>query len=185
MQKKKVVPIWVSVILIILIAASIVTSIIFVPQNASNGESWAFILIKVFESLTFVFALIYCFMGYKKNTAVHFKLFCGVYILYALTTIYGKIVYIIAGKSNIASVIPAIAICIMLWLIAFVENLGKVKSMSLAIAVVACEVINVLLSLNKIDTPYLITLIAKVALAVVFTLMIYAKYLDKASRGSK
>jgi len=184
MEKKRVVPIWMSVILVLLIAVSVVRAVLYIPQNAAQGNGWIYLVIKVLEALTFLFSLVYCFTGYKKKSARYFKLFCLTYALYATATIYGKVIYMTGSFVSVASLVTAVICCAMIWILTFVKDFGKNRSLALALIVFACEFVNVYLALDR-DIGYLITLIGKVALAAVFLIMVRAKYLDKTARGTK
>jgi len=182
-NEKYVVPIWLSVLLVCLVAISMVRAFLFVPVGIQKGFQYMYYIIKVLECITHVFALIYCLSGCKKKDASFFKIFSITYALFALITIYGKVIYTTIGNMSICPAVFSGIVSILLWIFAFVKNLGWKKSLLMALIIIVLEIANIFLA-SCVDLRYVFTLVGRGILSVIFGIMVLAKYRDKANRGT-
>jgi len=178
MEKKKVVPVWVSVVLLVLLVFGIVVNFI------TMADSWN-IPLRIIDTIACILALFYCMKGYSKNAAVYFNAFCIAYCISLMIPIF-----LVAGMYEAGSFIPTVALALRLVTFAcagiFVvaSDLGKKKSYILAGIMLACSLILIVFAKGMGTNVYL-GMIGKNALAIVFSIMVYAKYKDKEARGTK
>ncbi len=183
MEKKRVVPIWLSVVLLVLLVAGIAFDI-FALLKYTELESWN-TPVRIIDCIACGIALAYCLKGYSKNAAGFFKAFCIAYCVSRVFPIFAIAESYRAGNF----VYPLI---LLMHLITFAamsifvvaKELGKKKSCVLAGIIFACTLVNLLPILG---TPFyfMIGIITNLILTIVFLIMVYAKYQDKAARGTK
>jgi len=179
MEKKRIVPIWASAVLTILCVAGIVFNVydmtILVKDQPGS------ILLDVLICLLYVSALVYCFMRYKKKAAVFFKAVCVLAVLVMIFFLYD-----VATNFDFVATNSIIFISSLLtfggWcIVAFVSNLGKKQSLITAWVILVTTIVT---SSFSGDSYILIKTLFQVAVCVVFLIMVYAKYADKAARGA-
>lgn len=129
-------------------------------------------------------AIAYLAAGYSKSVAGHYKASMIIAAINAL------VVAVVSTKEYI-QVIPIIMCaiaCVLICALAFVKNMGKTISISLCIALVVIRIaglISVILS-PAFDTvsTHMALLITQTVLALMITVITYAKYADKAARNT-
>jgi len=85
MEKKKVAPVWVSIVLLVLCAAVLVHNVISVIGNQS-GIIYDISLLA--ETISIIAAIFYCASGYKKISAVYFHLVVVTRLIAAVFALY-------------------------------------------------------------------------------------------------
>jgi len=137
----------------------------------------------IFNLIAIVFALIYLFMEYQKSASIFYKLFAVSLVLKEAAAI-----------TNIAinEEVPAIAFILVLicytcvTLLAVSLDLGKIKSYVIeCILCIASAISLVYVMISSTYSGIIVYNATRLLLAVVFGIMIYAKYQDKEIRGTK
>jgi len=180
MEKKRVIPVWASVILIVLCAASMVYDIVGI-MNSGNGIAATVNYLTYFCATGY--AMIYCASGYGKKAA---SFFLGVVMLFIVAAVFSVVTSAITVKMT-GSILPLalfaiIAVCLVL--LAAVKNLGKTYSLTLGLIVLVCSLFYLFYALLQFSFRTLQVPFANAVLAVIFFLMIVAKYRDKTARGT-
>ena len=163
----------------------IVVGIVYdIARLFNQNNTYNVILIVLLQLIAYSFALSYAFKGYKKNAAKSFKLFVYAFGLSLLATIIRTIVSndapVIATVNSIIGFIPVA-------ILAFVKDLGKKRSLSLAGVSLASGVFGIVyvaLTAPEFARTLLTTLSGLILSAVLFIFVI-AKYRDKEARGAK
>jgi len=178
MKKQRVVPLWVSSILLILCAAAfiwvisdvaaarfdIVRNICFVPDFASV-----------------ILAVCYCFGGYTKSSAGFFK---AVVFLRLISTVIALITIFPAHQWFPFVLTLILFACTAVF--AFVKDIGKVRSMAMAVLMILIPIAYIVYTVSAVGFQYLVGAYFTALLqSIIFAIMVYAKYEDKTSRGTK
>ena len=140
----------------------------------------------IFVLLALVFAAYYILMGYQKADAKFYKLF---------QTFFGfaQLVAILDIGITVGEYLPVLISCLLFGLFIYmvlIKNLGKQRSQILCLVIFVLSVLDLLAGVSKVPctdmygTLVLIRNIAKILLTIMFCIMTYAKYLDKAARGT-
>jgi len=161
-----------SIVLLIIVFVSMLLYV----RAATADPSTSRIIVCAIYCVTMVFAYFYCFMGYQKDSAKYFKWFCVLYAVYQL----GVIVRL-AGETNIG---PVVCHAIPIWFMGafyIAENLGRKKSFVLSGINFIVALVSLVFGLLDGQVIYPV---CNMTLAFVFIVMIYAKYVDKANRGT-
>lgn len=145
----------------------------------------------IFTMLALLASLVYLFFGYGKDGSLYFRLFLSALVISDLMGIVSNAAPYYSEYPSVIYALVALPACLSL-VLAVAENLGKTKSYVLAGGVLACRLLLLLFTLTgffpaysyKIDTVFLLRSISLTVLAAVLCLMVYAKYRDKAARGS-
>ena len=129
-----------------------------------------------------VFAAFYIISGYTKNAAKYYKVFGTLLVVKYLAGILSG-----SSKSGTPFGIMVLAFSLVIALVLLLsENLGKTKSLVLCGLLVIISAVDVGVYIRfPISTYSLIAKLVKIDLACLFGIMTYAKYLDKAERGTK
>lgn len=175
----------ISVITIILgvIAVAIgVVLLFFGVKNVWQTIAWIVGLIAMIPSF------FYACNGYRKDFAVYYKAFMGLYSLSALITLASGLIICVTGNypsylSSVSNFIVLIG-CVIL---TFVKNFGKQKSIITAFCILAAQLVSfirmLVLYINNLNI--FLNASMNLVVAIVICLFVYAKYLDKAERGTK
>jgi len=183
MEKQSLIPKWISVVFTILAAAAIIFRVYQLIDTDTIGVINQ--VICVVDIIAYLVAMIYCYLGHDKTLAKMFKLFCGVNLVYYIIALISKINFRYNTTSWIISLVAmAVALCIMA-IFLFVPNIGKTRSYILAELLIVCSVVEVFIGFCDINTTYAISMIGRTIMSIIFMIMVYAKYLDKAARGTK
>lgn len=164
----------------ILIAVGIIYDVVR-AFSASNALS---IIAIAFQLIAYFFALNYAFSGYKKDAAKSFRHFLYGYALSILVTMISSYV---RGKAPINSTIFAIIRFILVLILAYGKDLGKLNSYLLAEAVFILSFDTVIRQATNASALFrsLYTILSSLILSAVLWVFIVAKYQDKESRGTK
>jgi len=171
-MKDKKVPVWMSIVLLIIVFVSMLLYV----RSATATPSTDRIIACVLYCVTMVFAYFYCFMGYQKDSAKYFKWFCVLYAVYQLG--------VIVRLTGVADIGPVVCHAAPIWFMGafyIAENLGRKKSFLLAGINFLVAVIALVFGILSGHMTYAI---CNLTLALVFIMMVYAKYIDKANRGT-
>ena len=161
---------------LLLIVAAVVLSVIALT---GEGVTTARILGAIIKLAALLFAGFYIISGYHKDAAKYYKVYG---ILYMITIIFGTITCL----NNIPSVICNILIVLGIAPLVYVKDLGKTKSLGICTVILLLQiVIAIFLWSNGIPTISKNNILMSLDLACLYGIMTYAKYLDKAERGTK
>ena len=164
---------------LLLIAAAVVLSIIGIN---GEGATLTRMLATVVRLFALLFAGFYLLSGYSKNAAKYYKTFG---IIYALTIVVG-IITCITNTVFVMDIICSVLLLIGILVLVSVKNLGKTKSFVICAFLVALQIACVVLVYLEGDPIIVkIDMFMGVDLACLYGIMTYAKYLDKAERGTK
>ena len=177
----------ISVITILLVVIAVVICVallLFGTKKVWNIIAWVFALIAMIPSF------IYACNGYRKDVAVYYKAFMGLYSLNALISLISSIATTISVGGIYSSYLSAVSHFIVLvgcLILIFAKDFGKQKSMITAFCILAAQLFSFVRMLVKFCDVLNIVLGASMNLivAIVICLFVYAKYLDKAARGTK
>ena len=192
MDNKKYLPI--KTLHLVLMVGALLGSCYAAYYNFSVYGASVLMISDICPILAIIFGLYYFFKGYKKNTAIYYKLFMTFFLIeFAITVLCGMVTI---KYDYIPAVIELITlVCISL--LSYGIDLGKTKSSVLVITIIVCRVI-MLISVFTTSAEMLsnlfanaglfmcvISLLSDVLLAGSAGLMVYGKYIDKESRGTK
>ncbi len=133
--------------------------------------------------LSLISIAVYCVFGYTKKAALFYKLFICVFAISKLVNIYG----LSAAKFGPDVMMPASIIFGMLCILGFATDLGKTKSLIFGFIALLTSVIELIICVVNRAEGFVgvVPAIANTAICAVLLLMIFAKYYDKAERGTK
>jgi len=176
MEKKRIVPVWLSVVMLLFAAFSIIQYFTVV----NKALDWQGVCTCILYAVSCGLAILYYLAGYKKEGARDFKIFCAVKAAYHLLFLVP-----LTDKADVAGILcEAVAFGIMSVFL-FGTDFGKKKSAVLALVGVGVALIPVILS--AVATGFsdgLKLFLCNLLLAVIFAIMVLGKYVDKANRGT-
>ena len=142
------------------------------------------VVASVLKIVALVFATYYIFKGYEKDAAKYYKSFGICFILAQIASLIGTIL----DDAKMLAIMPAIVLICLLVLV-FVKNLGKMVSLILCGILVVLNIISICsLEIWSAEAAFIAlygTMFSRLVLACLYGIMTYAKYLDKAERGTK
>ena len=150
---------------------------------ASPDANLTRILFRVSAIACLVFAGFYIINGYTKDAAKYYKVYGALYAVKHLMGILSG-----SAKSGTTFGIMVLALSLVITLVLLLsENLGKTKSFVLCGLLVILGVVLLVHSLSQGNIPTILIMsnIVNVDLAYLYGIMTYAKYLDKAERGTE
>ena len=184
MNQKKVIPTWLNVLCLVLIVGCLVWTVygmlnIAVPEIDSETVNSEIILVELklldFTTiLALIAALIYCLLGYRKKASPFFKIFLYLFMLHTFA-------YAIAINP------PYFVQCIcviqfgLICALSLSINLGKTRSYVYTLLFMACAIAKII-KLSIVPSAY--GSVSELILIMIFGIMVYAKYQDKAARGT-
>lgn len=173
---------FITIILVLIAVALGMTLLLSESKNLWVTVSWIISLIAMIPSF------IYACNGYRKDVAVYYKTFMGLYALNALITLIVDITKTVGStySSYFSTVICAIVFIDYL-ILTFAKDFGKQKSMAVALCILGAQLISfirMLISFTKINGIF-VSASLNLVVAIVAFLFVYAKYQDKAERGAK
>ena len=173
----------ISFITILLVAIATVLGILLL---SGSKDFWASIIWGI-GVIAMIPSFIYACNGYKKDVAVYYKAFMGLYTLSALITFIADIVNTIAKGTPFVSTIICVVVLINYLILTFAKDFGKQKSMITAFCILGAQLIRFARMLIHYNNDNVIFLSASLNLivAIVACLFVYAKYQDKTERGAK
>ena len=163
---------------LLLIVLGVVTSV----RLFFSSSEWLLIAYRAINIVALVFALFYILYGYTKNAAGYYKTYG--YLLF-LSILITSITAFQRTTKNL-TIISCAALIIVSAILAFGKDLGKKNSFILCGVLVLGELVNSyavynLYGLQKTFETCAINLV----IVCLYGIMTYAKYLDKAERGTK
>lgn len=179
-----------NVITISLITIAFITQImsLSVKENAIVDKILNFAFIIGLAS-----AFYYVLVGYKKDVSKYYKLFMIIYALASLWNALSTYFYSLSSPIQLTGIIKFVCLglplisALFIFILAFVKDLGKKKSLIFAIinfiAVFSVTLLGIIMLNNT--TQYYGVHIGNVCLALIALLLVIGKYVDKDSRGAK
>ena len=162
---------------LLFIVAGIVFSIIgFTNANMNTTR----IISNIADIACLVFAAFYIFGGYTKSAAKYYKMF-GVFLAvrFFISVLSGSV----NSKPTLSIMVATFSLVLILVLL-LSENLGKTKSFVLCGLLVIIQLVLLIVGKDK-SVGFIISNLVRQDLACLYGIMTYAKYLDKAERGTK
>lgn len=164
---------------LLLIAAAVVLSIIGI---CGEGATATRIISAVLRLIALLFAGFYILSGYRKGSAKYYNLFGIIYMF----SVVLEIISCLANTAFAMDIICSALIFIDLLALTCIKNLGKSKSFVLCGILVLLQIVCAVLVYIESDPIIVkIEMFMGIDLACLFGIMTYAKYLDKAERGTK
>ncbi len=180
MENKRVVPVWVSVVLLTICVITLIIQIKALVLSINPFNPYVFVNI-VFYVLAILSAVFYCLYGYKKSAAKFFFLTTVFMLLTEFTAVIVNVSY-----TEVLPAVFGVVACCCLSVLSFSKDLGKTKSFAFSWIVACVYLLNTINFVINWGTAYLVTIaFNNLSIAVIFLLMVYAKYQDKAARGTK
>jgi len=182
MESKKVVPMWASIVLIVLCGVAFVLNIRSFVTGQTSGLGT---ITNIIELLSVFLAVCYCFAGYEKASAFLFKAVIFARIISIALAIVSMVLY---GTSFA----PAVVLLLLLgelisfgflFVFGFALDIGKKRSVTMAVIALAVNVLLAIIFITAGGINSLGMALANVLFFVIFLIMMFAKYRDKASRG--
>ncbi|MCQ2450973.1 MAG: hypothetical protein MJ080_03240 [Clostridia bacterium] len=185
MEKKRVMPIWLTVVFIVVCLGALALNVIAASKayvsslSADNLLTDTVLMINYITNvLAFLFAVLYGFYGYGKNAAA-----CYSFVLISmLFTDFISVLATVGNKILIPTAMGVISVaCLSVLFMA--ENLGKKKSYTLAIVLCITYIVRTIVFIcqNAFSKSYN-AIVTNIAFALVCIVLVYAKYKDKKLR---
>lgn len=162
---------------LLFIAAGVVFSVIGIANADMNATR---IISHITAIASLVFAAFYILSGYRKNAAKYYKVYGALLAIVFLISILSASVN---SRGSIGTMVASLSLVLVLVLL-LSENLGKAKSLILCGLLVIINVVLLAIGQNATATTVIAKLV-KIDLVCLYGIMTYAKYLDKAERGTK
>ena len=144
--------------------------------NAISDFIDNFKLCNITVILVLVAALFYCLLGYSKPASPFFKIFLYLFTFYAFVSAVFSAQYLIQFVSIIQfGILCALSLSI---------NLGKKRSYIYTMLFIACAIIKNIIFAVGGPSGISANLISELILMMILGIMVYAKYQDKAARGT-
>ena len=162
----------------------------YVNNSFSNGATVTSLIQGVVEVIALGAAILYSVSGFKKSAAGSYKVFASLLVLTLVLRVVG---FFFEDKISLIAIIAYAASAMGTAVLAFGKDLGKRNALTIFAIIAALMVIMMAtvimraasgaygdLALNRLSGA-----LANLLLVGTFGNMIYGKYIDKASRGSK
>ena len=163
---------------LLLIVAAVVLTIIGICGEGGTPR----IISAIFRLAALLFAGFYILFGYSKDAAKYYKIFG---IMYMLVIVLGMISGIF-DTTSVPIIICDVLIVIGILALTFAKDLGKKISFIICAVLVLLQIaLTVLIYFEGDPTIVKINMFIGIDLACLYGIMTYAKYLDKAERGTK
>lgn len=131
---------------------------------------------------TLVFGLLYSLNGYKKDSAKYYKAFLYLYLV--SNTFSVSVLFV--NRLNLFISILKILEFVLLFVLAFIKDLGANRSTNLSLLILIISVIDVLYGAIKIGNIISISSgFSALVLSCALCVFVSAKYKDKEARGAK
>jgi len=178
MDTKRVIPIWVSVIYTVLCVAAIAFEIVGLFLNKTGAIGYVTF---AFEIITTVLAACYCFTGYKKSSAVFYKA-----VILSLMVVTVLILAHMVTLQLYFQFFAELIIFGCLSVFAVAKDIGEKRSFILALLIMVSSVVSFVYFICMFGISiYICSYITSFLISVIVLIMVYAKYADKAARGTK
>jgi len=194
MKNNKVIPNWLSIILLILCIFSLVLTV-YMAITVKSATPGLTVFASILFMITIIYAIIYCWKGYSKDANKYYKWFAMIFLITELVTVIGFITVTIQMKTDIS--LEALSTDNYLWFIGFsivmlvcmfpltlAKDLKKKHATILAAIHLVCAIAAMILSLGEDVEILSNNYIKNLLVTVIFDAMIYAKYKDKEIRKS-
>jgi len=179
MKEQKIVPIWLGILDLLLIIGGIAWTVYSMNYVAPPvGYELEYIIIHAFTLVVLLVELSYGITGYKKSSSLFFSITVFLYAALAMS----NTLLVRQGPFflPLLSIISFGTLCVL----AFAKDLGKKKSYAFCLINLASSVIRIVLY-KVVAGTVLGAMFGNLLLAITLCIMIYAKYADKAARGTK
>lgn len=182
MKEKKL-----NTLFVIIGLAFALTCIVLLGENFFSDEhGFMYNLEVVFDIIASCAAMAYLVLGYSKDVKNFYK---GCMALITANALVITIINTNEKASVLSIVMCALAFAILVFL-TFGKDLGKNKSYIASICLLAIRALGLIICLigDKSAVGYkdnVLFLLGQLSIAVLVLLIIYAKYVDKAARGTK
>lgn len=180
MEKKRVVPVWVTVILLVLLACSIAYHGFLL---VTAPPMYLFVTMYLLGIVVDLSALLYCLTQYKKNSAVFFRAFVICLYLIIAFYVYNRAQIISFPCGELGFVFAMIDFA-MLSVFVFAKDIGKKRSLVYASIAMLAELADTCLTFATSGVELGLSGLGCCVSYLVFVLLVYAKYKDKDARGA-
>lgn len=181
MENKKLLA--VRIVNIVLIIGVLVLGIMRISNPIFSSTFDKVNIVVDFVALAFGFA--YLITGYKKDSAIFYK---GFMILFVLSSLFSCITDIIAQTIKGSSYITSIFLTFVFFgviVLAFIQDLGSNVSFVIVGIIIAIDLFLLIYTLIAMgDINYIAFSASNFVTACTAATMIFAKYIDKAKRGT-
>lgn len=178
MERKKVVPAWIGILGLVLTIVCLISIFSSIGRIVSGGIGNSILNVAscITKIIALIAALFYFLFGYKKKAAVFYKAFVH---SFALSCFIATLV-----SNNIGIFYAAVAVANfgVICLLAFGKDLGRKQSFILAGIKLALDLLNTIV--YAISSHLSVMMCGTVLLSVLLGITVYAKYTDKAARGT-
>lgn len=128
-----------------------------------------------------IFGLFYALSGYKKDGAKYYKAFISLYFVSSIVSLITSIIAPTSESINIYILFINIVVIVLLFILAFVKDVGISKSTNISLLILLVNIIKMFYT-NKLTYQ---GGFANLILACILCVFVSAKYRDKESRGTK
>ena len=132
--------------------------------------------------IALVFGLFYSLSGYKKDSAKYYKVFMYLYFVSSVLSLLVPSIAPLSGKIDFFIVSINVIILILVFVLAFIKDLGVNKSTYISIFIL---ILNVVKLFYNVKMTVLLLGFSNLILACIVCVFVSAKYKDKESRGTK
>ena len=160
---------------LILLAAAGCLTLVNIMKSINDPTS---LITQILCLFSLIFAASYIAGGYSKDNARFYKNF-GIVLLAS----HAMIVPLCCLRDTTPIFIISLILLAVLFILVLSENLGKTVSLTLCAVLVLCEVISLFVTNDGIIPIF--GMITKLVTYFMYGVFTYAKYVDKAARGSR
>lgn len=188
MENKRILPVWANILIIVLCLGALALYLydIYLINPDSILSITTVLIADILGIIIYCLSIIYCTNMFKKNSALYYILFCVFAAAFIGLNLYN------VGPLTIFSSFYFYSIFFFLDLISFAifsifavaKNLGKKKSLTMAIIYLVITVIETLVSI-PLGLNAVLNSLTLVVVGVVFGIMVYAKYVEKGQREAE
>jgi len=178
MEKKRVVPIWVTVIYSLLCVGAIAIDVYGLFNNGIGAIGYLTYSVEIIATLL---AACYCITGYKKSSSGFFK----AVIIFLLITAVLTLTFIVSLQMYFQFYSELIVFgCLCVFAVA--KDLGEKRSLIMALLMLISYAASAIyfvcnFGFNRYISPY----ITGMLISAIVLIMVIAKYRDKTARGTK
>ena len=166
--------------LLCIVAALVLCALSIVDATSNLAQQIACL----FQIAALIYAAYYVFAGFTKDAAKYYKTFAAIFALAQIASLSSLSAN---ANSYFGSLLSALTLGLILVLF-LSKNLGKKTSLILCgilVVVVVLSLIAALVEGGFTTGAVIFPIIARFVLAALLGIMTFAKYIDKAARGSK
>jgi len=183
MENKRIVPVWLSVLMAILCAGALAVNI----YSICTADS--FIINYVIFAFSALCSLFYCIHGFSKKPQLFYRICIASFglaeIAAALSTLIALFLADRLDKLNAVSMISYLLAAILLFSLGFGKDLGKKASKVCGYIVLALTAVNAAIITASFGFGVMSGIgFGGLVLSVITLIMVYAKYKDKDARGT-